>query len=128
MPQNYVMQGMIADTGGTWKLFEQHHSLSMISDWVFHPFAHLREGHHSMHNSMHMQHQGMDQPGSGVVRRLIFLSIEEVPIKEPGDLFAINALREPQFMVDVELHELKLLEAKDLARGSGWGTVPTPVF
>jgi len=128
IPQDYIMQGMIADTGGTWKLFEQHHSLSMISDWVFHPFRHLREGHHAMHNGTHREHQAMGQADNGTVRRLIFLSIEEVPVKKPSDLFAINALRVPQFFIDVEVHELKLLEVKDLPHGSGWGTVPTPVF
>ena len=128
IPQDYIMQGMIADTGGTWKLFEQHHSLSMISDWVFHPFRHLREGHHAMHNGAHREHQGMGQADNGMVRRLIFLSIEDIPVKKPSDLFAINALRVPEFFVDVEVHELKLLEVKDLPHGSGWGTVPTPVF
>ncbi len=64
----------------------------------------------------------------GVVRRLIFLSIEEVTVEKPADLFSINALRVPQFMVDVEVHTIKLIEIRDLPRGSGWGTVPTPVF
>ena len=122
------MQGMIADTGGTWKLYEQHHSLSMITDWVFHPFRHLREGHHAMHGAMHMEHQNQGGIEGGVVRRLIFLSIEERVVKSPADLFAINALRVPQFMVDVDVHNLKLIELKDLPHGSGWGTVPTPVF
>jgi hypothetical protein len=31
-------------------------------------------------------------------------------------------------MVDVEVHNMKLLDVKDLPHGSGWGTVPTPVF
>jgi protein-S-isoprenylcysteine O-methyltransferase Ste14 len=128
IPQDYIMQGMIADTGGPWKLYELHHSLSMITDWVFHPFAHLREGHHAMHGAMHMEHQGQEVTEGGVVRRLIFLSIEDVEVKEPSDLFAINALRVPQFMVDVEVHNMKLLDVKDLPHGSGWGTVPTPVF
>jgi protein-S-isoprenylcysteine O-methyltransferase Ste14 len=128
IPQDYIMQGMIADTGGDWKLFNQHHSMSMISDWVFHPFAHLREGHHAMHSGMNMQHQNTVAMGDGMNRRLIFLSIEDVEVKEPSDLFAINALRVPQFMVDVEVHNMKLLDVKDLPHGSGWGTVPTPVF
>ena len=128
IPRDYVMQGMIADTGGTWKLYEQHHSLSMITDWVFHPFRHLREGHHAMHGAMHMEHQNQGGIEGGVVRRLIFLSIEERVVKSPADLFAINALRVPQFMVDVDVHNLKLIELKDLPHGSGWGTVPTPVF
>jgi protein-S-isoprenylcysteine O-methyltransferase Ste14 len=128
LPQNYIMQGMIADTGGDWQLYKQHHSISMITDWIFHPFRHLREGHHAMHGDMHMAHHenaGMD---GSVVRRLIFLSIEEVTIKKPADLFSINALRVPQFMVDVEVHNMKIWDVKELSHGSGWGTVPTPVF
>jgi hypothetical protein len=128
LPLNYIMQGMIADTGGDWQLYKQHHSISMITDWIFHPFRHLREGHHAMHGDMHMAHHenaGMD---GSVVRRLIFLSIEEVTIKKPADLFSINALRVPQFMVDVEVHNMKIWDVKELSHGSGWGTVPTPVF
>ncbi len=127
IPQNYVMQGMIADTGGDWKLFNQHHSIAMITDWIFNPFGHLREGHHAIHGSMNMQHTnaGIEE---GVIRRLIFLSIEDVDVKTPSDLFAINALRVPQFMVDVEVHTMRLLDVNDLPHGSGWGTVPTPVF
>ena len=128
IPQDYIMQGMIADTGGDWKLYNQHHSMAMISDWVFHPFAHLREGHHAMHSGMQMEHHQNAVGEEGVARRLIFLSIEDVEVKEPSDLFAINALRVPQFMVDVEVHNMKLLDVKDLPHGSGWGTVPTPVF
>jgi hypothetical protein len=66
--------------------------------------------------------------GDRVVRRLIFLSVEDVEVKSPADLFSINALRVPQFMVDVDVHNLKLIDVKDLPHGSGWGTVPTPVF
>ncbi len=128
IPRDYIMQGMIADTGGDWRLYNQHHSLSMISDWVFHPFRHLREGHHAMHGAMQMQHPGNEAPAGGVVRRLIFLSIEDIEVNSPDDLFSINALRVPRFMVDVDVHALQLIEVKDLAHGSGWGTVPTPVF
>lgn len=128
IPRDYIMQGMIADTDGEWKLYEQHHSISMITDWIFHPFRHLREGHHVMHGGMHSPHQNGSGMGDGVVRRLIFLSIEDVAVKSPADLFSINALRVPQFMVDVDVHSLKLTDIKDLPHGSGWGTVPTPVF
>jgi protein-S-isoprenylcysteine O-methyltransferase Ste14 len=128
IPRDYIMQGMIADTGGEWKLYEQHHSISMITDWIFHPFRHLREGHHAMHGGMHASHQNGSGMGDGVVRRLIFLSIEDVEVKSPADLFSINALRVPQFMVNVDVHNLKLIDIKDLPHGSGWGTVPTPVF
>jgi protein-S-isoprenylcysteine O-methyltransferase Ste14 len=127
IPQDYIMQGMIANTGGPWKLYERHHSLSMITDWIFHPFRHIREGHHAMHG-MHMESGASMGMEGGVVRRLIFLSIEDVDVKKPADLFSINALRVPQFMVDVDIHNMRLVEVKDLPHGSGWGTVPTPVF
>ncbi len=127
IPRDYIMQGMIADTGGDWKLFEQHRTIGMIADWVFNPFGHLREGHHAMHSGMNMQHQN-ESAESGEVRRLIFLSIEDVPVNRASDLFLINALRVPQFMVDVEVHSMHLLDVKELPHGSGWGTVPTPLF
>jgi protein-S-isoprenylcysteine O-methyltransferase Ste14 len=128
IPQYYVMQGMIADTGGDWKLFNQHHSMATITDWIFNPFGHLREGHHAMHDGMHLQHQNGAGMEGGMIRRLIFISIEDVPVKDPSDLFSINALRVPQFMVDVDVHNLQVIEIKELPHGSGWGTVPTPVF
>jgi hypothetical protein len=128
IPQDYIMQGMIADTGGDWRLYNRHHSLSMISDWVFHPFRHLRGGHHTMHGAIQMQHTGKEGSAGGVVRRLIFLSIEDVEVKSTDDLFSINALRIPQFMADVDVHTMQLLDVNDLEHGSGWGTVPTPVF
>ena len=59
MPPDYIMQGMIADTGGDWKLYKQHHAVAMIADWVFHPFRHLREGRHAMHGDMHHDNAGM---------------------------------------------------------------------
>jgi hypothetical protein len=128
LPQNYIMQGMIADTGGDWKLYKQHHSISMITDWVLHPFRHLREGHHAMHGGMHMQHRDNPTMADGVIRRLIFLSIEDADVRKPAGLFSINALRVPQFMVDVDVHTARLLEIRDLNHGSGWGSVPTPTF
>ena len=125
IPRDYIMQGMIADTGGDWKLFEQHRSIGMITDWVFNPFGHLRHGHHAMHGSM--QHNDAGQE-TEMVRRLIFLSIERVNVNSAFDLFSINALRVPQFMVDADIHTLRVLDVKELPHGSGWGSVPTPVF
>ncbi len=128
LPRDYVMQGMIADTGGDWKLYEHHRSLAMIADWIFNPFGHLRGGHHAMHGGMQMQHGTPGGGTGGVVRRLIFLSVEGVNVKSPADDFAINALRVPQFMLDIDVHNLRLLQVKDLPHGSGWGSVPTPLF
>jgi protein-S-isoprenylcysteine O-methyltransferase Ste14 len=126
LPRAYIMQGMIADTGGDWKLFERHRTFGMILDWVFNPFGHLRGGHHAMHGGTTMP--GGAGPGEAMTRRLIVIAIEGVPVAVPADLFAINARRVPAFLADVDVHGLRLLEIKDLAPGSGWGTVPTPVF
>jgi len=125
LPANYIMQGLIADTGGDWKLYKQHHTMSMITDWIFHPFRHLTEGHHS-HPEMpgHPAHSITD----GIVRRLLFLRIENVPIDKPSDLLSINARRVPVMMLDVEIHNMNLLDFRELPQDTGWGTVPTPVF
>ena len=58
----------------------------------------------------------------------IFFGKKKGELKKPADLFSINALRVPRFMLDVDVHNMKLLEIKDLPHGSGWGTVPTPMF
>ncbi len=125
MPREYVMQGMIADTGPDWRLYEHHQTLAMIADWIFHPFSHL-EGGHTMHHP-----GGVPAPSatSGGVRRLIFLHVQTPQrAATPASLFAINATRTPQFLADVDVHGLSVLEVKDLGPGTGWGKVPTPLF
>jgi protein-S-isoprenylcysteine O-methyltransferase Ste14 len=125
LPPHYIMQGLIADTGGNWRLYKQHHTVGMIADWIFHPFRHLTDGHHAMHGAA--GHGGHDM-SMGIVRRLIFLKIENVSTGRPSDILSIDARRVPLFMVDVEIHGLGLLALKDLPKDTAWGTVPTPVF
>jgi protein-S-isoprenylcysteine O-methyltransferase Ste14 len=122
IPADYIMQGMIADTGDEWRLYRRHITISRFLDWVFHPFSHLAGGHHAGHNHAHMD------MNSGVVRRLIFLNILDSAVNTPYDFFSINALRTPQFMADVDIHNLKILQMKDLSQGTGWGMLPTPTF
>jgi protein-S-isoprenylcysteine O-methyltransferase Ste14 len=124
LPANYIMQGLIADTGGDWKLYKQHHTVSMITDWIFHPFRHLTEGHAHHEMPGHSAHS----MNGGVVRRLLFLRIENVPVDKPSDLLSINAGRVPVMMLDVEIHNMTVLDFKELPQDTGWGTVPTPVF
>ena len=126
VPQEYVMQGMIADTGPEWRLYEHHQTLAMIADWIFHPFRHLQGGH-AMHAALGIQAAGA--PSGGVFRRLIFLSVATPrEAATPAALFAINTARIPRFLADVDVHGLVLLEMKDLGPGTGWGDVPTPLF
>lgn len=132
MPKDYVMQGMIADTGGEWQLYKRHHTVAMISDWIFHPFRHLEGGHAMMHHSGEHEMGGHDMGGNavdgGVTRRMIFLRILSSEPFSPAALFAINARRVPVFMADVDIHNLALVEIRDLPAETGWGQVPTPTF
>lgn len=127
IPQNYIMQGLIADTGGDWRLYKRHHTLAMLSDFILHPFRHLRQGHHAMHHGGMSKEAGPVAAGS-VVRRLIFIRLEDAPGNDPASCFAIGVSRRPDFMADVDIHNLKLLDIKDLPKTTGWGHVPTPTF
>jgi hypothetical protein len=129
IPIDYVMQGMIADTGGEWKLFEQHKTMGMITEYILHPFAHLTEGHAHHHPGMQAHNPSMhDSPA--MKRRIIFIEVstDSGQLKSPFDDFDINATRIPLFFVDVHLHTGEILQVQDTPPGSGWGTVPTPMF
>ena len=129
VPQQYVMQGMIADTGPQWRLYEHHQTLAMIADWVFHPFRHLQGGHHMMmRHDMGGTAATSTAPG-GIVRRLIFLRLD-APGEEPtrAEVFGITTTRTPVFFADVDIHNLLLLDVQPLGPGTGWGRVPTPMF
>jgi protein-S-isoprenylcysteine O-methyltransferase Ste14 len=128
IPQQYVMQGMIADIGPQWRLYEHHQTLAMITDWIFHPFRHLQGGHMMMHHDVATSAAESGAPGA-VIRRLIFLHVDTPQGQSaPTLLFAINNTRVPQFFVDVDIHNLVLLEIHPLGPGTGWGRVPTPMF
>jgi len=130
MPKDYIMQGLIADTGGDWKLYKRHHTFSMITDWVLHPFRHLSEGHHALPGPGHDPSRMHGDAGSNaVVRRLIVLRVEDEP--DPVSMFTplgINVKRTPLFVADVDVHQPRLLDVRDLPTETGWGRVPTPRF
>jgi protein-S-isoprenylcysteine O-methyltransferase Ste14 len=122
LPSNYIMQGLIADTGGEWRLYKQHHTIQMITDWILHPFGHLTEGGHAMHLD------SSSAMASGEERRLVFVTVSGGPDQQPQDVFAIGAERFPQFMLDVDIHTLTVRDVKDLPKDTAWADVPTPVF
>ena len=128
IPIDYVMQGMIANTGEEWKLFEQHKTIGMITEYIFHPFAHLTEGH--AHQPGMQAHNLSMHDSPSMKRRIIFIELS-AGIKEltsPFDDFDINITRKPLFFVDIHLHTGEILQIRDTPAGSGWGTVPTPMF
>jgi protein-S-isoprenylcysteine O-methyltransferase Ste14 len=127
VPVQYVMQGMIADTDPAFRLYEHHQTVPMIVDWIVHPFRHLEGGHDMMH------HTTGPPPANASprTRRVIFLRVESSRgsgAGDPSSLFAVGAVRVPQFFIDVDMHGLTLLEVKELGPGTGWGDVPTPMF
>ena len=128
IPIDYVMQGMIANTGGEWKLFEQHKTVGMITEYILHPFGHLTRGH-THHTAMEVDHSSMHN-SPATKRRIIFIEVSANggEITSPFDDFNINSTRTPLFFVDVHLHTGEILQLQDTPTGSGWGTVPTPMF
>lgn len=128
IPIDYVMQGMIANTGDEWRLYQQHKTIGMITDFVFHPFTHLTGGH--AHHMANMQHGPEMYALPEMKRRVIFLAVrgEGEQLASPFDDFDVNVERIPGFFVDVHLHTAEILQVKATPGGSGWGTVPTPMF
>ncbi len=129
LPIDYIMQGMIADTGPEWKLFQHHKTFRMIAEYMLHPFAHLTGGHHQ-----HMAGMGQHSPSLHnspmMKRRIIFVEVSRAgrALNGPAEDFGINVQRAPMVFVDVHLHTGEIYQVKELASGSGWGTVPTPAF
>lgn len=125
LPTDYVMQGLIADTGGAWMLYKHHHTVARFTDWIIHPFGHLGGAQPSVFDTMHHSDHLMT---NGSVRRLIFLKVSNVVVTSPSDVFALDAVRTPEFMVDLNVQTLKVLDLKSLPVGTDWGKVPTPAF
>ena len=116
------MQGMIANTGPEWMLFQRHQTLAMISDYILNPIGHLQGGHtghagQMMHDSPEMK------------RRIIFIEVRgKQPLTSAAADFGLNNQRTPRFFVDIHLHTNEILQVQDTPRGTGWGDVPTPMF
>ncbi len=130
LPIDYGMQGMIANTGEEWKLFEQHKTMAIFMENILHPFAHLMGGHAYHTNMANMKHGPEMYALPAMKRRVIFIDIssDNHELKSPFDDFDINVIRTPLLFVDVHLHTAEILQVKDTPTGSGWGTVPTPMF
>jgi protein-S-isoprenylcysteine O-methyltransferase Ste14 len=128
VPQHYVMQGMIADTGPEWRLYEHHQTLAMIADWILHPFRHLQGSHTMTHHAIEGAPAATAAP-DGAVRRLIFLRLDSPRLENTrAIIFGITTTRVPLFFADVDIHNLALLDIHSLGTGTGWGRVPTPMF
>lgn len=142
MPSDYIMQGMIADTGGHFHLFKQHHTVALIADWVLHPFAHLRRPPAVQMAAMHqadpkvarrhhcpvaIDHADLDCDYCPY-RRVILVEIASA--KEPhlsgAQMLAGNTTRTPVGFVDLDTRTGELVQVKPVGKGTAWKDVPTP--
>jgi protein-S-isoprenylcysteine O-methyltransferase Ste14 len=142
MPADYVMQGMIADTGGHFHLFKQHHTVALITDWVLHPFAHLRSSPMAHMAAMHgvdpavaRRHHcplEIDRPelacDSCPYRRVILVEIDhsQKGHVSGSSLLAAGMVRTPVGYIDLEVATGKIVHIRPVAKGTAWKDVPTP--
>ncbi|MGO9571566.1 MAG: methyltransferase family protein [Desulfomonilaceae bacterium] len=144
MPPDYVMQGMIADTGSRFHLFKQHHTIAMITDWVLHPFEHLRRSPSAhmakMHNvdpNMARRHHcpiGIYRPDLNCVfcpyRRVILVEItnDHSGLLTGSDALGIDIKRTPVGFLDVDVQTGEIVNAKEVKKSTAWKDVPTPAI
>jgi hypothetical protein len=144
MPADYVMQEMIADTGGEFHLHQHHNTFALIADWVLNPFEHLRRSPSAqmaaMHNvdpSMARRHHcplTINDPAlqceACPFRRIVFVEIDH------GDkghlsgekLFSFDAARVPVYFVDLNVETGEVVNMKRVEKATAWRDVPTPTI
>lgn len=142
MPPDYVMQGMIADTGGHFHLFKQHHTIALITDWVLHPFEHLRRppaahlaAEHQVDPGMARRHHcpvGLDLPDQSCdtcsYRRVILVEVDHGQgghVSGSG-LLSGGGVKTPVGFIDLDAQTGKIVQAKPVEKGTAWKDVPTP--
>lgn len=144
MPGDYIMQGMIADTGQHSQLHKHHHTPELIADWILHPFAHLRRPPsvhmakmHGVDAAIVRRHHcpmEIDDPSlecaSCPYRRVILV---EVGLGEGEhvvgrDCLSIRVRRRPVCYVDVDTRTGEIVRIQPVNAGTAWKDVPTPVI
>ena len=144
MPVDYVMQGMIANTGDDFHLFKQHNTVMMITEWVMHPFQHLRSSpslhmakmHHVNPVAARRHHcpLGINDPSLDCntcpYRRLIIDEVsnnrgERLAGKE---LMSFNTARVPVVFIDINTKTGEIIKSKKVGTATAWADVPTPAI
>jgi len=142
MPADYIMQGMIANTGGEFHLYKQHNTVAMIVDWVLHPFEHLRASpalHMAKsrnvdpniarrhHCPLEINDPAMDC-NTCSYRRVI---IDEVK-NDSGHhlsgraLFSFGTIRTPRYSIDLNTGTGAIVNIVAVEKATAWANVPTP--
>jgi protein-S-isoprenylcysteine O-methyltransferase Ste14 len=142
MPADYIMQGMIANTGGEFHLYKQHNTFAMISEWVLHPFQHLRSSPSfhmaKMHNvdpsiarrhhcPIEIDHSTLDCSVCPY-RRVIIDEVENDYGKHisGSGLLSFGAVRMPLYSIDINTETGEILRIVRVKKATAWADVPTP--
>lgn len=144
MPADYIMQGMIANTGSDFHLFKKHHTIAMITEWVFHPFEHLRASPSLHMAKMHRvdpafarRHHcplGINDPemqcNNCPYRRVILVEIEHSNARHYSgrELFSFDVTRVPVCYVDINTQTGEIINIKQVEKATAWQDVPTPAI
>ncbi|MGA3174990.1 MAG: isoprenylcysteine carboxylmethyltransferase family protein [Syntrophorhabdales bacterium] len=143
MPVDYIMQGMIADTGTEFHLYKQHHTVAMINEWVLHPFQHLRAS-----PSLHMAQMFHVDPAvarrhhcpvrkktaDGDCNTCTYRRVAVVEIGHGGGhlsgsaLLSVNTTRTPVSFVDVDAKTGEIADVTRVKKATAWEDVPTPAI
>jgi len=144
MPVDYIMQGMIANTGTEHHLYKQHHTVGLIIDWVLHPFEHLRRSPSAQmakmnnidpamarrhHCPLGIHNQNMDC-NNCEYRRVIFVEVDNPTKKHISGkaLFAFNTTRIPVGFIDINTKTGEIINVKGVDSETAWSDVPTPAI
>jgi protein-S-isoprenylcysteine O-methyltransferase Ste14 len=144
MPVDYIMQGMIANTGSEHHLFKQHHTVALIVDWVFHPFEHLRRSPsaemakvRNVDPSIARRHHcplGINNENMNCndcdYRRVVFVEVDNSAKEHLSgkELFSFNTTRVPVGFIDINTKTGEIIKKKMVEQKTAWSDVPTPAI
>lgn len=141
MPGDYIMQGMIADTGGAFHLHHGHHTFALITDWVIHPFEHLRRSPAAQMAKMHGVDPAIARRHHCPIavehnlscencpyRRIIFIEVDHAGKNRLSgeSLFAFGTSRTPVGFIDVNTATGQIVSSQRVGKATAWKDVPTP--
>jgi protein-S-isoprenylcysteine O-methyltransferase Ste14 len=141
MPGDYIMQGMIADTGGAFHLHHGHNTFALITDWVIHPFEHLRRSPAEQMARMHGVDPAIARKHHCPIavahnlncencpyRRIIFVEVDHAGKERLAgkNLFAFGAFRTPVGFIDVNTVTAQIASSQRVGKATAWMDVPTP--
>jgi len=144
MPPDYIMQGMIADTGVSSHLYHHHHTFAMIADWVLHPFAHLRRPPSVQMAKMHgvdpaiarrhhcplgINDENLDC-NNCPYRRVILVEVDHSSGTHisGSKLLAFDSVRVPIESIDINAHTGEIVNITKVGKATAWKDVPTPAI